>query len=203
MVGRMQRSLPCLWWILHQQQGGQQHRRRACGLARRAGRSASILSRFVNHTTSLRGHHGILLWSTSDSATSVCSAASLFENLKDLTQSRVRQASEQDGEGGGGGSVQALKTFTAHNGGVNALVGASDLAQGQVWSAGADWTVKLWRGEGGQPLVTLSEHTLPVSCLMLCGAQLFSGSNDKTIKVYKTVMTTPSHETCTRIPKLG
>lgn len=85
-----------------------------------------------------------------------------------------------------GASVQAAKVWAAHNGGVTCLMGLEERQKGGglVWSAGADWTIKLWAEGGVQPLATLAEHTLPVSCLMLCGSQLYSGSNDKTIRVW-------------------
>ncbi|KAJ3301871.1 hypothetical protein HDV03_000280 [Kappamyces sp. JEL0829] len=91
-----------------------------------------------------------------------------------------------------GSSDKSCKLFLVKNGillrtleGHDESIQAVQHDEEKIVTGSADSTIKVWANkDAGACLATLTQHTLPVTCLRLIGSLLVSGSEDKTVRIW-------------------
>lgn len=73
-----------------------------------------------------------------------------------------------------------------HSGGVQCLCAAPNAGgRGFVVSGGSDWKATMWQLDGKRLLKTFNGHTGAVRCALVLGLEIFTGSDDGSIRVWE------------------
>ena len=83
-------------------------------------------------------------------------------------------------------SRRLLHEARVHTGGVKCICPAPSAGgRGFVVSGGADWRMNMWQMDGSRVIKTFSGHTGGVRCATVLGLEIWTGSDDGTIRVWE------------------
>lgn len=83
-------------------------------------------------------------------------------------------------------SRKLVREARHHSGGVQCLCASPGAGgRGFVVSGGSDWRMVMWTSDGSRVLKTFSGHTGGVRCCIVLGLEIWTGSDDGTVRVWE------------------